>query len=266
MASRPILSIFARRHAAFTTVVRASVSRNEQCRLFQTSAMAQSNSTQREKGERLTSKFIDQVKKEQNLNAKEPTSVIQVDALPVTTTVEDIRKLAREALPDGDKAIREVVFVRNEYFEFDGRCVISMKSAEDAQRVLEYGNRRLIGGNMIRMSHINKLSDKIRSAVLYSVSDAQSAAGRSVMITGMPKLTEPQHLLGYLRSKNFFPADGSVDNIIKLKTRDQATVSKFLVKFESESEAWRAVRKFHNIEYLLAKHDTAFKLNASVVY
>ena len=49
----------------------------------------------------------DRVRKNRNFNKKEPTRFIQIDSLPMTATSEDIRKLAREALPDGDKAIQE---------------------------------------------------------------------------------------------------------------------------------------------------------------
>ena len=48
-----------------------------------------------------------------------------------------------------------VLFVRDDYFEFDGRCLLEMKTAEDAQRVIEYGNRRMIGGNVLRLSHVS---------------------------------------------------------------------------------------------------------------
>ena len=50
-----------------------------------------------------------------------------------------------------------VVFVRTDNFDFMGRCVIAMKSAEDAQRVFEYGNRRVIGGNVVKMTHVSLL-------------------------------------------------------------------------------------------------------------
>lgn len=49
----------------------------------------------------------DHVRKNRNFNKREPTRFIQIDSLPMTATSEDIRKLAREALPDGDKAIQE---------------------------------------------------------------------------------------------------------------------------------------------------------------
>lgn len=58
----------------------------------------------------------------------------------------------------------------------------------------------------------------MRRNELNSVGDVESAAGRSVMVVGFPTPTKPEHLLGYLRSRNFYPAEGSLDNVIKLKT------------------------------------------------
>lgn len=53
------------------------------------------------------------MRKNRNFNKREPTRFIQIDSLPMTATSEDIRKLAREALPDGDKAIQECKWIIN---------------------------------------------------------------------------------------------------------------------------------------------------------
>ncbi|KAI7883424.1 hypothetical protein K492DRAFT_143903 [Lichtheimia hyalospora FSU 10163] len=269
MAARSIFFSLARQQPAIAAFAQQSI-RREQCRLFRTSAMALTANQQQQSAandvDKVTRKFVDRVRKNRNFNKKEPTRFIQIDSLPMTATSEDIRKLAREALPDGDKAIQELLFVRDDYFEFDGRCLLEMKTAADAQRVIEYGNRRMIGGNVLRLSHIDKVFDKMRRKELNSVGDIESAAGRSVMVVGFPSPTKPEHLLGYLRSRNFYPAEGSLDNVIKLKTRSQATVSKFLVKFDSESEAWRAVRMFHNTDFVSHSYNANYKLQVSVVY
>ncbi|KAI9259561.1 hypothetical protein BDA99DRAFT_538522 [Phascolomyces articulosus] len=269
MANRLVASSILRQRSTLPRIVLAQCQHQQQ-RHFQVSTTKWNVEQQEQKEQStattMTNKFIAQARKERNIIDKEPTRFIQIDHLPVTTTVEDIRKLAREALPEGDKSISEVVFVRNDNFDFNGRCIVSMKSPEDAQRVFEYGNRRVIGGNVVKMTHIGKLSDKVRTRELRSVADQTSASGRSVIITGLPMLTKPEHLLGYLRSRNFYPAEGTDDSIIRLNTKKQATVSKFLVKFDSESEAWRAVRKFHNEEFKLNKRNELYKLNVSVVY
>ena len=63
--------------------------------------------------------IIAQARKERNIVNKEPTRFIQIDHLPITTTMEDIRKLAREALPNGDQSINE------------GKCFIFILSFAD---------------------------------------------------------------------------------------------------------------------------------------
>jgi hypothetical protein len=54
----------------------------------------------------------------------------------------------------------------------------------------------------------------------------------------------------------------SIQNISKNKS----TVSKFLVKFDSESEAWRCVRAFHNTDFVLEHTKEKFGLQVGVAY
>lgn len=106
----------------------------------------------------------------------------------------------------------------------------------------------------------------LRSPELTSITDSTNASGRAVVISGLPSRTQTDHLLGFLRSRNFFPIEGASDNVLALKTKEQSTVSKFLVKFDSESEAWRCVRAFHNTDFVLQKRNENYKLSVSVAY
>lgn len=126
--------------------------------------------------EAITDKFIGQVKRQgKNPKGPEPTRFVQIDTLPITATTEDVLKLAREAFPSGDKSVVEskriiyafflivieleifyiAVFCRNLEFDFRGRCVVLMSSAEDARRLVEYGNRRSVGGNTVKMGYVS---------------------------------------------------------------------------------------------------------------
>jgi hypothetical protein len=60
--------------------------------------------------------------------------------------------------------------------------------------------------------------NNIRPSQFTSMADSTSASGRSVVFTGLPPKTLPEHLLGYLRSRNFFPIEGAHDNVVPLKT------------------------------------------------
>ncbi|KAI8064615.1 hypothetical protein BC940DRAFT_369153 [Gongronella butleri] len=221
----------------------------------------------------VTKEFIQQAKKG-NRSKKTPSSeFIVIDGLPATTTVEDIRKLAREAISQGDSCIREVIFCRQNDFKFFGRCVVQMDNSTHAGKLAEYGHMRLVGGSHIKMKLAGQESsdskafiNRLRRPELTSVADASSAAGRSVLVTGLPPKTSADQVLGILRSKNLYPADGTSQSVVPLRARQQAAVAKYLVKFESESEAWRCVRAFHNTNFNLKTSNTDYRLDVSVVY
>lgn len=48
-----------------------------------------------------------------------------------------------------------VVFVRGDTFDVTGNCYVAMDKPEDAQRLIEYGHLRMVGGNVVRMSHVS---------------------------------------------------------------------------------------------------------------
>lgn len=114
-----------------------------------------------------------------------------------------------------------------------------MTSGEDARRLVLYGNRRALGGNMIRMSFVtihmlyyyiililyaqarkstrdpdgylnNLRQNELRSAT--GTSTTATTAGQSVIITGFYS-SSTEKLLDYLSTKHFYP----VDNILFLK-------------------------------------------------
>jgi hypothetical protein len=58
----------------------------------------------------------------------------------------------------------------------------------------------------------------------------------------------------------------SILKFILFYSKDQSTVAKFLVKFDSESEAWRCVRTFHNTDFLLKHRQENYKLQLNVAY
>ncbi|KAF7732300.1 hypothetical protein EC973_005196 [Apophysomyces ossiformis] len=215
-----------------------------------------------------------QVRKDRKNRERAPASpLVQIEGLPMTATMEDIRKLARESFPQGDKSIREICFRRTPEFNFTGTCVLHMTSPEAAKSIIDYAHRRLLGGNLMKANYVNVQSGdaaealrRFRSPELMSVADPTSAASRSVVIVGFPRTTTPDVVMGYLRTKNFFPIEGVPDSVVQLKTKSMAAVSKFLVKFDSESEAWRCVRAFHNTDYNWNKHKETLKLRVSVVY
>ncbi|KAI8993446.1 hypothetical protein BDB01DRAFT_894112 [Pilobolus umbonatus] len=278
MSSRHLLTV-TRPLVAFNavrTIQRSIYTSSICCNNISTPETTQNNNVGQKKefAEAIAGKFINQVKKQyHNTSTAEPTRYVQIDNLPSTVTKEDIMKMAREAFPNGDKNIIEVVFLRNDEFNFKNKCVVLMSDIEEGRLLYDYANRRSVGGNIVKARFLGKpnssppaIMNPLRRPELVSVTDYESASGRSVVMVGFPKYAKPEHVEGYLRSKNFFPVEGVSENVVKLETKKQSTVSKFLVKFDSESEAWRCVRTFHNTNYHSYTENAALKLQLSVAY
>lgn len=81
-----------------------AITRQQLTRSLYTSATQPNGESLKNFAEALAEKFINQVKK-QKQKKKDHTRLIQIELLPFTATAEDIRKLAREAFPKGDKSI-----------------------------------------------------------------------------------------------------------------------------------------------------------------
>lgn len=163
MASlRLIVPILSRQRPAFSICARS----------FTTSAIRFEANGHRHFAEAFTNKLIKQAKRQYQPQKAEPTRLVSIESLPRTATSEDIRKLAREAFPKGDKSIVDsklaflclffeinvlfiVVFCRRVNFTFTGKCVVLMSSDEDASRLVSYGDRRSLGGSIIRMSYVS---------------------------------------------------------------------------------------------------------------
>lgn len=54
-----------------------------------------------------------------------------------------------------NRYISIAVFCRNAEFNFIGRCIVSLNNAEDARRLIEYGHRRVLGGNTLKVNYVS---------------------------------------------------------------------------------------------------------------
>ncbi|ORX43562.1 hypothetical protein DM01DRAFT_1387099 [Hesseltinella vesiculosa] len=221
----------------------------------------------------VTDQFIRQISNKRTKKPIPTSDIVVIEGMPTTGTIEDIRKVAREAFDQGDKSIREVIFCRRNDFKFFGRCVVQMDSKEHAGKLVNYGNMRMIGGSHIKVkmggqetANSKDYINRLRRQELVSVTDATSASGRTVLVNGLPPKTTVDQLFGILRSKNLFPVEGSSRSVIPLRSHERSIVSKYLVKFDSESEAWRCVRAFHNTKFNLKARNSDYHLDVSVVY
>ncbi|KAI7868023.1 hypothetical protein BDF14DRAFT_624832 [Spinellus fusiger] len=205
--------------------------------------------------DRLTQKFIGQIRKPaENRNSFTATPLVLLDQVPSTATIEDIRKIVRESAPKGDKNIKEIIFCRTSTFHFKGRCLVHLRSTDDASLLINYAHKRLLGGRLLTASFmggleadgVNKVLSSSRAPQLFL--ENTNYSGRCVQVIGLAPNATVDSVLGVLRTKNIHPVEGFIDNVMALPVKIGSSCSKFLVKFESEAEAWRCVRSFHNNE------------------
>ncbi|CAO3663815.1 unnamed protein product [Rhizopus stolonifer] len=167
-----------------------------------------------------------------------------MDTLPSTATTQDILKLARESFLNGDKSVLDMVFCRKKT------------------------SFKMTGGNRIQMSFGNLTQDPENYLKTYrhvGLKTENQSAGRSVLVSGFPSKIA-RHLANHLGKKNFFPADGVPDNVVRLKGKPTSEYFKYMIKFNTESEAWRCVRAFHNTPYTVHKTKKTSIIQVDVVY
>ncbi|KAI9276155.1 hypothetical protein BY458DRAFT_433963 [Sporodiniella umbellata] len=211
----------------------------------------------------LVEKFVEQTRE-----VKQSSRLIRIDGLPRTVTTQDILKLAREAFKNGDKSVVDMAFSRKKKsFRMTGKCIILMASIEEARRFILYGHQRYLGGNKMHMSFdLNKTPENYLKMIRHiGLKSENTSSGCSVLISGFPSYTA-KYLLNHLSKKDFYPADGVTDNVVRLRSKREAEHFKYVIKFETESEAWRCVRTFHNSAYTVHSTQKTHIIQTNVVY
>ncbi|KAJ2960351.1 hypothetical protein NQZ79_g4350 [Umbelopsis isabellina] len=211
-----------------------------------------------------------------NLNRsipKEPfTELVSLQNLPDTATKEDILRLARQAFHDAETPIKEILFVRNQELQFNGRVLVVFENAKDAEHFRLMNDHVVVGGNQVKVNRVdtknlssNDLLKGFRKSEMYSA-NGKTAAGRTVILSGFPQRTNTSHVSRWLHSKGYYPEDDEENAIIQAPTKQQALVSKFFIRFPSESDAWRAVRRFHNVTFRPNTFNNRYTIKATVAY
>ncbi|OZJ04481.1 hypothetical protein BZG36_02675 [Bifiguratus adelaidae] len=161
---------------------------------------------------------------------------------------------------------KDHVFLRNEYFQLRGRCILRLNSAEDAQDFIQKNNGVFVGGNRITVHPmtLDEEQDRSRDPLSrFRHPQLRTGAGQSVVVTGLPKIVEREELVDYLKSKGFYPSNTTKVPVRELKVAPAASVRKYLAEFKSPSEAYRCARKLHGTLYKPTKYTLSdFRLRA----
>ncbi|KAM3584028.1 hypothetical protein VKS41_003996 [Umbelopsis sp. WA50703] len=156
---------------------------------------------------------------------KEPfTQLVSLQNLPETATKEDILRLARQAFHDPEAPIKEILFIRNQELQFNGRVLVVFDNAKDAEHFRLMNDHVVVGGNQVKVNRVdtknlssNDLLKGFRKSEMYST-NGKSAAGRTVILSGFPQRTNTSHVSRWLHSKGYFPEDEEENAIVQAPT------------------------------------------------
>lgn len=229
---------------------------------------------------------------------------VLISGLPYTATPSDIRALARETKTFNDVGRIEFIYTRS--FRPTGKALVSFSSNARARIFEQDAHGRIIGGKLI---NADLRSIKLRNDFLQKTYGNWPASyqvpfdlieyetGKLVLLRNIPQDTfearleerlanrydlKPQDrwrakrvsYAGYLHSSKGYGGshDTVLGGVLKLpKTHPDATTANFIVRCQTQSEAMRLVRRWHNTYFAPATfdiQDTAgrYRVSASILY
>lgn len=229
---------------------------------------------------------------------------VLISNLPSTATPTDIRALARETKTFNDVGRIEFIYARS--FRPTGKALISMSSPMRARMFEEDAHGRIVGGKMInadlrsvqtRKDFLLKTYGNWPESYQIPFDLIEYETGKLVLLRNIPQDTFEARLeerlanrydlrpqdrwrakrssyAGYLHDSKGYGGthDAVLGGVIKLpKTHPDATTTNFIVRCQTQSEAMRLVRRWHNTYFAPATFDIQdtggrYRVSASILY
>lgn len=229
---------------------------------------------------------------------------VLLSALPLTATPSDIRALARETKTANDVGRIEFVYTRS--LRPSGKAIASFSSPAHAQRFEESANGRIMGGRMIRAHRysLESCNNLLRhtygnwpEAYQLPLDLIEYETGKLVLLSNIPHETYEARLEERLADRyDLRPQDrwrgkrssyaaynlnrkgygGSHDEVLggvlKLpRPHADATTTSFIVRCQTQTEAMRLVRRWHNTYFAPKTFDIQdtggrYRVTASILY
>jgi len=184
---------------------------------------------------------------------------IQLSNVPPTATPADLRRLITRAQVPG------VEQVAIEYFHLEptGSAYLQLTHPDFLQSNLDALEKVTISGlhPIAEPSYRRTMDLQLQGHGLSSELDCN---GKSVAIWVFPKKMQPARLADFLVGFNFPPGEPYIFQIPM--SVPYTTVSRFLVRLASVSEAHRLVRELHMTQFKPEEHGTRYSLRARVIY
>ncbi|KAF9089851.1 hypothetical protein BGX29_011817 [Mortierella sp. GBA35] len=181
-----------------------------------------------------------------------------ISQLPSTVMPDDIRRMA-----DSKDSIKDIIFHRNQFMEFQNRVTVVFRSATDSVDFITQKYGKFLNGHKLNMNMLDPYNPKDKRWIPPQLR-SEPFSGHLVLISGLPAASRPDHLRTEFR--RFQLMDTTEAAIIPVPSRRMASSCQYLIRLSSRSEAFRFVRTYHNTFFQYQEFRKRCPIRTTIIY
>ncbi|KAF8945507.1 hypothetical protein BGZ47_002509 [Haplosporangium gracile] len=181
-----------------------------------------------------------------------------ITQLPSTVMPDDIRRLA-----DSKESIKDIIFHRNQFMEFQNKVTVVFRSATDAVDFITQKYGKFLGGHKLNMTMLDPYNPRDKRSIPPNLR-SEPFSGHLVLISGLPAASRPDHLRTEFR--RFQLMDTTEAAIIPVPSKRMASSCQYLIRLSSRSEAYRFVRTYHNTFFQYKEFRKRCPIRTTIIY
>lgn len=181
-----------------------------------------------------------------------------ISQLPSTVMPDDIRRLA-----DSKDSIKDIIFHRNQFMEFQNKVTVVFRSATDAVDFITQKYGKFVGGHKLNMTMLDPYNPRDKRSIPPNLR-SEPFSGHLVLISGLPAASRPDHLRTEFR--RFQLMDTTEAAIIPVPSKRMASSCQYLIRLSSRSEAFRFVRTYHNTFFQYKEFRKRCPIRTTIIY
>ncbi|KAG0322799.1 hypothetical protein BGZ97_003738 [Linnemannia gamsii] len=181
-----------------------------------------------------------------------------ISQLPSTVMPDDIRRLA-----DSKDSIKDIIYHRNQFMEFQNKVTVVFRSATDAVDFITQKYGKFMSGHKLNMTMLDPYNPRDKRSIPPNLR-SEPFSGHLVLISGIPAASRPDHLRTEFR--RFQLMDTTEAAIIPVPSKRMASSCQYLIRLSSRSEAFRFVRTYHNTFFQFKEFRKRCPIRTTIIY
>ncbi|CAH1760853.1 11251_t:CDS:2 [Entrophospora sp. SA101] len=210
---------------------------------------------------------------------------IKISNLPLTAIPRDIHSLTY-GIPGYNYEFTDrnyqIYFIKTDHFLPTRTAIVKFRNERLADIFFRYNEKKFRFGNQLELTYIlqneksrnntDSFMDFLKKNTVIKYGPTLSLSGRLVLVTGLPKQIKIARLASFFDESNTnkFKLNDLIEItslIFLLGVKSSSyRYSKYILRFRSIDDAYRAVRKYHNTYFDPINHNDLYKIKAQIVY